>query len=65
MEQQERLLRVSEVCTQLGLGERHVRQLIADGRLAAVRLRGLRAVRVPASALEQLIEDRRHGRSAQ
>jgi excisionase family DNA binding protein len=63
MEPAERLLRVSEVCTRLGLGERHVRQLIADGRLAAVRLKGLRAVRVPAFALEELIEDRGRGRS--
>lgn len=53
----QKLFRVAEVCDRLGLGERHVRQLIADGRLAAVRLKGLRAIRVPASALEQLIED--------
>jgi len=64
MEQTADLLRVSEVCTRLGLGERHVRQMIADGRLAAVRLKGLRAVRVPASALKELIEDRGRGRSA-
>jgi excisionase family DNA binding protein len=61
MEQEERLLRVSEVCSRLGLVERHVRQMIADGRLRAVRLRGLRAIRIPVSALDQLIVDARPG----
>lgn len=51
----EQLYKVHEVCDLSRLKERVVRQMIADGRLRAVRLRGVRAIRVPASALAELI----------
>ena len=57
MEQVDRLLRVSDAADQYGLGERQLRQMIADGRLRAVRLKGLRAIRIPTSAMEQLVEE--------
>jgi excisionase family DNA binding protein len=56
-QQVEQLFRVSEACERVGLRERQLRQMIADGRLRAVRLKGVRAIRIPASALEQLVED--------
>jgi excisionase family DNA binding protein len=54
MPSRERLLTVVEVVRQIGLSERTVRGLIATGRLRAVRPFGLRAVRVPESALEEI-----------
>lgn len=51
----ERLMTVAEVVAQLGLGERTVRQMLADGRLAGVRLEGLRAIRVPEGAVRALM----------
>lgn len=54
VEEPERWLRVSEFCTRMALGERYVRQMIADGRLQAVRLKGLRAIRIPASEIARL-----------
>ena len=50
----ERLLTVAEVVEQLGLGERTVRQMLADGRLPVVRLDGVRAIRVPEPAVRAL-----------
>jgi excisionase family DNA binding protein len=48
------LLTVAEATARLRLSERTVRAMLADGRLPGVRLVGLRAVRIPASAIEAL-----------
>jgi excisionase family DNA binding protein len=46
---------VNEVAQLTRLAPRHVRALIADGRLASVRLRGVRRVLIPASAVAMLL----------
>jgi excisionase family DNA binding protein len=52
----DRLLSVNDVVDRTSLSERMVRRLIAEGRLRAVRLAGMRAVRVPESALSSLLQ---------
>lgn len=57
MKEADRLLRVEEVSARTGLAQRTIRQLIAEGRLPVVRPFGLRAVRIPESALASLMVD--------
>jgi excisionase family DNA binding protein len=52
------LLTVRDVAVLLRLCEREIREMLADGRLRAVHLRGVRAVRVRESAVRALIADR-------
>jgi excisionase family DNA binding protein len=49
---------VAEVVRITGLSERTIRAMLSDGRLEAVRLVGLRAVRIPERALLNLIRPR-------
>jgi excisionase family DNA binding protein len=55
MKSLERSYTVREIVGATGLSERCVREMISDGRLASVRLSGVRAVRVPAAALRTLL----------
>ena len=48
-------LRVAKVSQMTGLSERTVRQMLADGRLPAIRPTGVRIVCVPASAVRALM----------
>jgi excisionase family DNA binding protein len=48
-------LSVADVVERIGLSERTIRALIARGTLPARRLQGIRAVRVPASAVAALL----------
>jgi len=50
-----RLLRVAEVVARLGLSERTIRKMIADGRLPGVRPLGVRAVRVPEDVVQAFL----------
>ncbi len=52
----ERALRVRDVVARTSLSERTIRQMLADGRLPAIRPRGLRIVRIPESAVEKLMK---------
>jgi excisionase family DNA binding protein len=52
------LLTVSETAAALRLGERTIRQMLADGRLPKVRLFGVRAVRIPTGAVKAMIQRR-------
>jgi excisionase family DNA binding protein len=56
----DRLMTVAEVMDQLGLAERTVRQMVADGRLPAIRLDGVRAIRVPEPAVRALMRPSGH-----
>ncbi len=51
-----RLLKVHEAAERLAISQKHLRRLIAQGRLRAVRLG--RAVRVPEAELERLADGR-------
>ena len=55
MQVEQRPYTVREVEMLSGLRERMVRQMIADGRLAAIRLANVRAIRVPPDALRALL----------
>lgn len=57
------LLRVRDVVRLTNLAERTVRAMLADGRLEAVRPVGIRVVRIPARAVEQLF-GRPHGQES-
>jgi excisionase family DNA binding protein len=52
---EERPFTVREVEALTGLRERTVRAMIADGRLRAIRLANVRAVRVPVEAVRALL----------
>jgi len=54
--QPERLLRVTEVAERLGLQASTIRAWILYRRIAVVRV-GRRAIRVPLSAVQQIIDD--------
>jgi excisionase family DNA binding protein len=51
----EHVLRVPEITRMTGITERTIRQMIADGRLPAIRPAGVRIVVVPASAVRELM----------
>jgi excisionase family DNA binding protein len=51
-----RLLTVAAVVEALDVSERTVRDWIARGKLPAFRIAGSRIVRVPAAAVERLLE---------
>jgi excisionase family DNA binding protein len=53
----EQLLAVAEVRSRTQLSDRQIRRMISDGRLAAVRLRGVRAIRVHERALLALVQE--------
>lgn len=55
VEYRDRLLKVREFCDRAQLSERHVRRLIAEGRLAVVRLHGVRAIRIREAELTAMI----------
>lgn len=52
---EEEVLRVPQIARRTGLTERTIRQMIADGRLPAIRPAGVRIVVVPASAVRELM----------
>jgi len=55
MNQQDKLLRVTEVAERLGLRASTIRAWILQRRIEAVRV-GRRAIRVPSSAVQRIIE---------
>ena len=50
-----RLLRIADAVDYTGLSERHLRRLIAAGRIGAIRPAGIRVVLVPEEELSRLI----------
>lgn len=54
------LLTIAEVASRLGVAQRYVRTLIAEGRLRAIRL-GPRCMRVSEHDFARLIAERRSG----
>jgi len=65
MKSLERSYTVREIVAATGLSERCVREMISDGRLASVRLSGVRAVRVPGAAVLALLGEPEHRFTAQ
>lgn len=65
MEQQESLLRVSDVCSRIGVSRATVYKFVAAGRIKPPVKIGLRASRFPASEISEFIAERiREGRKA-
>jgi excisionase family DNA binding protein len=54
---EERYLRVRDVVARTGFAERTIRQWISTGRLTTIRPAGLRAVRIPESAVAALMAE--------
>ncbi|MDI3317833.1 MAG: helix-turn-helix domain-containing protein [Bacillota bacterium] len=61
----ERYLRVRDVARMLDLSEMTVYRLVWSGRLAAVRVPGMRALRIPASAVLAMLDGAAGGGAAE
>ena len=57
---QQKLLTYAEAAQMLGVRVRYVRQMVQDGKLAAIRI-GHRTVRIPEAAVKLFIANHKEG----
>lgn len=62
MEYNTKFLRIREAADRLGVVERTLRRLIAEGKIPVVRPQGLRLVRISEAALDDFMRTKRPAR---